>query len=246
MKHQGLFERTSILLTDEGIAKLKNSRILLAGVGGVGSFAAEALARAGIGSITLIDADVVSASNLNRQLVALESTIGQNKAEIMANRIRDINPNCQVNIITDFIKQENMDALFTQPYDYVLDAIDSLVCKVAYIRTAYEKGYRVISSMGAGGKIDPTRIQIKDVFQTHVCSLARFMRTRLKRQGVKKGAVKAVFSDELPISPLPPQPVSGDSRPRAVNGTISYLPALFGLMMAGEVIKDLIHMYTKK
>ncbi|MCF6776217.1 tRNA threonylcarbamoyladenosine dehydratase [Thiotrichales bacterium 19X7-9] len=245
MKHQGLFERTSILINDDGIEKLNKSRILLAGVGGVGSFAAEALARAGVGYIKLIDADVVSASNLNRQLVALESTIDQKKVDIMAERIKDINPNCQVDVVADFIRKDNMDEIFSEPFDYVLDAIDSLTCKVAYVRTAHEKGYRVISSMGAGGKIDPTRVQIKDVYKTSVCKLARLMRIRLKRQGVKKG-IKAVFSDEVPISPLPPEPVAGEGRARAVNGTISYMPALFGLTMAGEVIKDLIEMHTQK
>ncbi|MCF6766779.1 tRNA threonylcarbamoyladenosine dehydratase [Thiotrichales bacterium 19S11-10] len=244
MKHQGLFERTSILINDEGIKKLKSSRILLAGVGGVGSFAAEALARSGIGYIKLIDADVVTSSNLNRQLVALESTIGQNKAQIMADRIRDINPNCQVDTIEDFILRDQMDDILSEPFDYVLDAIDSLVCKVAYMRTAHEKGYRVISSMGAGGKIDPTRIQVKDIYKTDGCTLARKIRARLRRQKVKKG-IKAIFSNEQSIAPLPPQPVAATSRDRAVNGTISYMPALFGLTMAGEVIKDLIEIYTQ-
>ncbi|MCF6766591.1 tRNA threonylcarbamoyladenosine dehydratase [Thiotrichales bacterium 19S3-7] len=245
MKHEGLFERTSILISDEGIEQLKKSRILLAGVGGVGSFAAEALARAGVGYIKLIDADTVAASNLNRQLVALESTIDQKKVDIMAQRIKDINPLCQVEVIDDFIRKDTMDEIFNEPFDYVLDAIDSLTSKVAYVRTAHEKGYRVISSMGAGGKINPTTIQVKDIYKTSVCKLARLMRIRLKRQGVRKG-IKAVFSDELPIAPLPPEPVAGEGRARAVNGTISYMPALFGLTMAGEVIKDLIETYTKK
>lgn len=244
MKHQGLFERTSILLQDEGIDKLKASRILLAGVGGVGSYAAEALARSGIGYMKIIDADTVAPSNLNRQLVALNSTVNEKKVDVMAKRIHDINPNCQVEVVSEFIRQDNMEALFSEPYDYVLDAIDSLSCKVAYVRTAWEKKYRVISSMGAGGKIDPTLIQVKEIYKTKVCKLARLMRIRLKRQGVGKG-IKAVFSEESPIAPLPPEPVSGEGRERAVNGTISYMPALFGLTMAGEVIKDLIHNYTR-
>ena len=136
MKHQGLFERTSILLQDEGIDKLKASRILLAGVG---SYAAEALARSGIGYIKIIDADTVAPSNLNRQLVALNSTVNEKKVDVMAKRIHDINPNCQVDVVSEFIRQDNMEALFSEPYDYVLDAIDSLSCKVAYVRTAWEK-----------------------------------------------------------------------------------------------------------
>ncbi|WP_119342555.1 tRNA threonylcarbamoyladenosine dehydratase [Facilibium subflavum] len=239
MKHTGLFERTSILVNDTGLAALKKSHILLAGVGGVGSFAAEALARTGIGQITLIDHDVVSASNLNRQLVALNSNIGQKKAQIMKTRILDINPECKVNIIDEFIRPDDMSTVFNKPYDFVIDAIDSLSCKVAFVRSAHEKGYKVISSMGAGGKIDPTRIQVADIYKTSICKLARVMRIRLRRQKVKKG-VLAVFSTEKPIAPLPPEPVPGQGRDRAVNGTISYMPALFGLTIAGEVIKRII------
>lgn len=233
------FERTAILINDEGIEKLTNARILIAGLGGVGSYAVEALARSGIGYIKMIDHDVVSGSNMNRQLVALNSTIGKRKADVMAERVKDINPNCIVEICDDFIKVEDMDALFIEPYDYVIDAIDSLVCKVAYLRSAHEKGYKVISSMGAGGKLDPTQIKVADLYKTSVCKLAFKIRNRLRRQGVPKG-IKAVYSTEKPLPPLPPEPVPGNSRPRAVNGTISYLPALFGLTIAGEVIKDLI------
>lgn len=235
----GIFERTSILLSEEKLKKLKNARILLAGLGGVGSYAAEALARAGVGNLTFIEHDVVSASNLNRQLVALHSTINIKKSKVMLERIKDINPKCNVKILDQFIRPDDMELIFDQPYDYVIDAIDSLSCKVSFVKTAHEKGYKVISSMGAGGKVDPTKIKVTDIYKTSVCKLARVMRTRLRRQRVKKG-ILAVYSTETPLPPLPPEPVMGHGRPRAVNGTISYLPSIFGLTAAGIVIQELI------
>ena len=241
----GLFERTSILMDDKGIKTLQNAHILIAGVGGVGSFALEALARAGIGHITMIDHDVVSPSNLNRQLPALTSTIGQKKTQVMQQRIKDINPDCQVTIIDDFVRPDDMERIFNQSYDFVIDAIDSLSCKVAFVKTAHTLGYRVISSMGAGGKIDPTQIKVADIYKTSECKLARVMRVRLKRQRVKKG-ILAVYSTEKGIAPLPPEPVEGIGRDRAVNGTISYMPALFGLTVAGKVIETLIKDYLKR
>ncbi|WP_116963134.1 tRNA threonylcarbamoyladenosine dehydratase [Fastidiosibacter lacustris] len=239
MQHTGLFERTSILVNNTGIDKLKNAHVLLAGIGGVGSFAAEALVRSGVGEITLIDHDTVSTSNLNRQLVALHSTIGIKKALVMKNRILDINPSCQVNIVEDFIRTEDMNNILNKPYDFVIDAIDSLACKVAFVSTAHKKGYKVISSMGAGGKLDPTQIKVDDIYKTRVCKLAKFMRIRLRRQHVTKG-ILAVYSTENSLPPLPPEPVIGSGRDRAVNGTISYMPALFGLTIAGMVIKQIV------
>lgn len=246
MKHTGIFERTSILVTDEGIDKLKNAHVLLAGVGGVGSFTAESLARAGIGQITLIDHDVVSTSNLNRQLIALNSNIGTKKATIMRERILDINPNCKVKIIDNFIRQDTMAILFAENYDFVIDAIDSLASKVAFIAYAHNEGYNVISSMGAGCKIDPMQIKVADIYQTSICNLAKFIRIRLRRLNIKKG-ILAVYSTENSIPPLPPEPVNDTSRDRAVNGTISYMPAIFGLMISGIVIKHIIknHLQAK-
>jgi tRNA A37 threonylcarbamoyladenosine dehydratase len=235
----GLFERTSILLNDSQLNKLKNAHILLAGLGGVGSYAAEALARAGIGNLTFIEHDVVSESNLNRQLVALHSTVGKKKSAVMVERIKDINPECKITVMDQFVRPEDMDAIFDRHYDYVIDAIDSLSCKVSFVRTAHEKGYKIISSMGAGGKLDPTKIKVTDIYKTSECKLARVMRVRLKRQRVKKG-ILAVYSTEKPMPPLPPEPVAGIGRPRAVNGTISYLPSLFGLTIAGVVIQKLV------
>jgi tRNA threonylcarbamoyladenosine dehydratase len=236
----GIFERTSIILSQAQLDKLKSAHVLLAGLGGVGSYAAEALARAGIGNLTFIEHDVVSASNLNRQLVALNSTIDQKKSQVMKERVQDINPDCNVTIIDQFIRPEDMDLIFNKPYDYVIDAIDSLSCKVSFVKNAHEKGYKIISSMGAGGKIDPTKINVTDIYKTSACKLARVMRVRLKRQRVKKG-ILAVYSTEKPLPPLPPEPVGGEGRPRAVNGTISYLPSLFGLTAAGVAIQDIIN-----
>lgn len=235
---QGLFERTHILLGDEKIERLKNARVFIAGLGGVGSFAAEALARMGVGHLTLVDCDVVAASNVNRQLVALNSTVGQNKADIMAARVRDINPDVQLMVMTDFMNRELFEAHFsTYQYDYVLDCIDSLNCKVALIEVAYKLGLNIASSMGAGGKTDPSQIKVSDLYDTNVCHLASKMRQRLKRLNVGTG-IRTVYSTEPPLPPLPPAPTSA-GRPRAVNGTVSYLPPLFGFTLAGLVVRDL-------
>lgn len=233
-----LAERTHIVVGDAGLVRLRKARVFLAGLGGVGSYAAEALARMGIGQLTLVDHDVVSASNLNRQLVALNTTLGMPKARVMAERIQSINPECQVRLHTDFLTADSVPDVLAEPYDFVLDAIDSLNCKVALVATAYARGLRVVSSMGAGGKIDPSRIRTGDLFDTDICPLARHMRRRLRRRAVGRG-VLAVYSTEPPRPPLAPQPV-GRGRERAVNGTVSYLPALFGLTLAGLAIQRLL------
>lgn len=233
------FERTRILLGDEGIAALAGKHVFLAGLGGVGSYCAEALARAGIGRLTLVDHDVVAPSNINRQLPALLSTVGRSKAEVMAERIRDINPSCQLTVLREFITTENVTAIVPGDVDYVIDAIDSLACKVALVATSRQRGLKVASSMGAGNKLDPARIRLADISKTSVCPLARVMRKRLQRLHIHKG-VLTVFSDEVGRPPLPPVPVDGPGRPRAVNGTISYMPPLFGMMLAGAVIKELL------
>jgi tRNA A37 threonylcarbamoyladenosine dehydratase len=235
---QGLLERTHILLGDEKIARLQNARVFIAGLGGVGSFAAEALARMGVGNLTLVDCDVVAASNINRQLVALNSTVGQKKADVMAERVRDINPDIKLTLISEFMNRESFEAHFAQnSYDYVLDCIDSLNCKVALIEVAYKLGLNVASSMGAGGKTDPSQIKVSDIYDTNVCHLASKIRQRLKRVEVGTG-VRTVYSTEPPLPPLPPEPTS-TGRPRAVNGTVSYMPPLFGFTLAGLVVRDL-------
>ncbi len=233
------FERTHILLGDEGLRKLASKHVFLAGLGGVGSYCAEALARAGIGRLTLVDHDVVAPSNINRQLPALLSTVGQSKAELMLARIHDINPQCEVRILRVFLTTENVHDQVPADADYVIDAIDSLACKVALVVSCCHRGLKVASSMGAGNKLDPSRIQLADISKTRMCPLARVMRKRLQRHGIRKG-VLTVFSDEPSSAPLPPQPVEGPGRPRAVNGTISYMPPIFGLMLAGAVIQRLL------
>ena len=233
------FERTRILLTPAEMARLTQAHVLVAGLGGVGSYCAEALARAGVGQLTLIDHDVVSASNINRQLLALLSTVGQSKAELMAARIHDINPACKLQVIREFVTPENVIDLVPADVDYVIDCIDSLNCKVALVATSFERGLRVASSMGAGNKLDPARIRLADISQTCQCPLASVMRKRLRKRGIGTG-VLTVFTDEPGRAPLAPQPVEGRGRARAVNGTISYMPPLFGLMLAGAVVQQLI------
>ena len=233
------FTRTHILLGDDGIAKLKGMHIFVAGMGGVGSYCTEALARAGIGRLTLLDHDVVVASNINRQLPALLSTVGQSKAELMRARIADINPDCQVTLLKEFLTIDNVNDLVPADVDYVVDCIDSLSCKVALVVESHKRGLKVASSMGAGNRIDPTCIKIADISKTDKCALAKQMRLKLrKHHGIEKG-ILTVFSDEHPSKPLPPEP-TGRGRPRAVNGTISYMPPLFGMMLAGAVLKRLI------
>ncbi len=233
-----LFERTHILVGDEGLARLRGARVLLAGLGGVGSYAAEALARMGVGHLTLIDHDVVSGSNANRQLVALASTVGERKCRVMAGRIREINPGCSLQLVEEFVRGEDLPALLAGGYDFVVDAIDSLSAKVGLVEQAWRAGVPVASSMGAGGRLDPTRVRVADLYDTEVCALARQLRKRLRKRGVGRG-VLAVYSTESPLPPRPPEPVSC-GRPRAVNGTVSYLPALFGLTLAGVVTQHLL------
>ena len=233
------FERTCILVKEAGIEKLASQHVFLAGLGGVGSYCAEALARGGIGRLTLLDHDVVAASNINRQLPALISTVGRSKAELMAERISDINPQCRVTISRAFLTAENVNEIVPADADYVIDAIDSLNCKVALVAESFHRGLKVASSMGAGNKLDPSRIRLADISETRICPLASQMRKRLRKRGVESGVI-AVYTDEPPRPPLPPEPVSGRGRPRAVNGTISYMPPLFGFMLAGAVIKALL------
>lgn len=239
MKTFPQFERTLILIKEEGIAKLAAKHVFLAGLGGVGSYCAEALARGGIGRLTLLDHDVVAISNINRQLPALMSTVGMSKAELMQARIADINPECRVEIRKEFLTVENVNEIVPPDADYVIDAIDSLNCKVALVAESVKRGLKVASSMGAGNKLDPSRIRLADIAKTRICPLASQMRKRLRKRGIENG-VLTVYTDEPPRAPLPPEPVSGQGRPRAVNGTISYMPPLFGFMLAGAVIKELL------
>lgn len=233
-----LFERTHILIGDEGITKLQNSHVFLAGMGGVGSYTAEALARMGVGKMTLVDHDVVSGSNMNRQLVALKSTVGTLKADVMAQRIQDINPDCQLTLLTEFLTPDSIPAVLTQGYDVIVDAIDSLSSKSALLETAWRNDLTVFASMGAGGKLDPTQVRTGDLMDTSMCKLAKQLRSQLRKRGVGRG-IQTVYSTESPLPPLPPEPVSR-GRARAVNGTVSYMPSIFGLTLAGLVVNHIV------
>jgi tRNA A37 threonylcarbamoyladenosine dehydratase len=231
-------ERTELLLGKEKLAKLKNSNVLVVGLGGVGAYAAEQLCRAGIGKMTIVDGDVVEESNRNRQLPALISTKGQPKAEILAKRFMDINPDLKLRVVNDFIRDEQtIELLKSEPFDYVVDAIDTLSPKVFLVYHALQLKLRIISSMGAGGKMDPSKIEITDIKKSHNCKLAKMMRKRLGRLGVKKG-VKVVFSSE-DIDEKAVRIEEGQNKKSTV-GTISYMPPLFGGFIASAVIRDLI------
>lgn len=232
-----LFERSLLVFDEKGISQLQKASVLIAGIGGVGGFVAEALARAGVGHLTLVDHDVVGASNLNRQILALNSTLGQSKVAVMTQRIMDINPNCRVTQIQQFLNPDDMSNLLSTEYDAVVDAIDSLNCKVSLVESAYKKGLNIFSSMGAGRRIDPSQIRIADISKTHTCALARNMRQRLKKQGIYKG-IPVIFSTELPMKPGPMELIEG-ARGRVVNGTASYMPGIYGLMLAGLVVQKL-------
>lgn len=232
---ENIFSRTEMLIGQASVNKLKNSRVAVFGVGGVGGYVVEALARSSVGHITLIDNDVVSLSNINRQIIALHSSLGKNKTSVAAERIKDINPQITVTEINKFVLPENIDEFSFSEYDYIVDAIDTVSGKIAIIEKAYNENVPVISSMGTGNKLDPTRFEITDIYKTSVCPLARVMRYELKKRGIKK--LKVLFSKEEPL-----KPVSDDigSLRRSIPGSISFVPSAAGLIIAGEVIKDLI------
>jgi tRNA A37 threonylcarbamoyladenosine dehydratase len=231
-------ERTSLLLGEEKLERLQQAHVLVVGLGGVGAYAAEMLVRAGIGRMTIADADVVSLSNINRQLVALHSTIGRLKADILAERLRDIAPDLQLTVVVKYIRDEETDTLLdAAPYDYVVDAIDTLSPKLALIKGTLDRGYAVVSSMGAGAKTDPTQMEIADIAKTHHCPLAHMLRKRLHKIGIRSG-FRAVFSPE-PIREGA-MIVCEEENKKSNVGTISYLPALFGIGCASVVIRDLL------
>ena len=214
------------MLGKGAVDKLKSSHVAIFGIGGVGGFLAEALARAGVGKLTLIDSDRVSVSNLNRQIIATLSTVGKYKTEAMKERIADINPECMVTAVTEFYSEDT--SLPLDGFDYVADCIDSVRSKLYLITEANAKGVPLISSMGAGNKLDPTRFKVADISKTHTDPLAKVIRTELRKRGVSH--LKVVFSDEPPINP------SGERTP----GSVSFVPSVVGLIMAGEIIKDMI------
>ena len=221
-----IYTRTEMMLGEDAVKKLKGAHVAVFGVGGVGGFTVEGLCRAGVGKITLIDSDRVAVSNINRQIIATHSTVGMYKTEAMLARIRDINPECEVVIYNEFYSEENPISL--DGIDYVADCIDSVRSKLHLITEATRSGVRVISSMGAGNKLDPTRFCVADISKTHTDPLAKVIRTELRKRGINH--LKVVFSDEPPINP------SGERTP----GSISFVPSVVGLIIAGEIIKDLI------
>lgn len=230
------FARSALLLGQENIESLAQRSVLLFGVGGVGSFVAEGLARAGIGRITLVDNDTVALSNCNRQLPALHSTLGQYKAQVMADRIADINPACQVEALCLFYGPETQEAINFPQYDYVVDAIDTVTAKLLVIAQAKAAGVPVISSMGTGNKLDPSRFRIGDINKTSVCPLARVMRRELKARGIAH--VNVLWSDELPREPLDSGALPAPGR-RQTPGSLPFVPPVAGLMIAGRVVLDL-------
>lgn len=231
-------ERTELLLGNEKLEMLRRAHVLVVGVGGVGAYAAEMIARAGVGELTIADADVVGISNINRQLVALHSTVGQQKCDILAARLRDINPELKLHIVNRFIKDDQTDELLdSAKFDYVVDAIDTLSPKLALIKGSLDRGIPLVSSMGAGAKTDPTLMEIKDIAKTHHCPLAHMLRKRLHKIGIKRG-FRAVFSPE-PIREGA-MILCEEQNKKSNVGTISYIPALFGIGCASVVIRDLI------
>ena len=230
------FIRTQMLLGEEAVEKLKNSTVAVFGVGGVGSYVCEALARSGVGKLILIDGDTVAKSNINRQIIALNSTIGKPKAEVMKDRILDINVNARVVAKNIFYTPENGDEIDFCGIDYIVDAIDTVTSKLYIIEKAKKMGIPVISSMGTGNKIDATRFKISDISKTEVCPLARIMRKELKSRGIT--SPKVLWSDEKPITPTPLE--EDTDKRRKTPASVAFVPSVAGLLIAAEVIKDLI------
>ncbi|HHY60128.1 MAG TPA: tRNA threonylcarbamoyladenosine dehydratase [Clostridia bacterium] len=228
------FERTRLLIGDRGLAVLQESSVIVFGVGGVGSFAVEALARAGVGKLTLVDHDVVTWSNLNRQLPALHSTVGQPKVEVLKRRIADINPRCVVTTYREFYEAGNRELFFQEKYDYVVDAIDKIKSKVDLIEQCVRRKIPIVSSMGAGNRLDPVGFRVADISETFSCPLAKAVRKELRQKGIEQG-VKVVFSPK-PCAPV----VQRDASTERVPGSISFVPPVVGMILASVVVNDLL------
>lgn len=232
-------QRTELLVKEEGIERLQSANILIVGLGGVGSFAAEFLVRSGIGNLTIVDGDTVDITNINRQLPALNSTIGKNKTDVVAKRILDINPEINLKKINEFLEPERMEEILTQEkFDYVLDCIDSLSPKLALIITCKRKKIKLVSAMGAGGKTDPSKVMVRDISKTNNCFLAKQIRKKLKKEQIHKG-FRCVFSTEIQDENSLKM-TDGSNYKKSFYGTISYMPAIFGLYAAAEVIRFLL------
>ena len=250
------FSRTELLLGKEAMDKLKNSRVAVFGIGGVGGYVCEALVRSGIGAFDLIDDDKVCLTNLNRQIIATRKTVGKYKVDVMKERMLEINPDVNVRIHKCFFLPENADKFPFEEYDYVVDAVDTVTAKIELIMRAKEAGTPVISSMGAGNKLDASAFRVADIYKTKVCPLAKVMRRELKKRGVKK--LKVVYSEEQPIRPIedmaiscrshcicPPGAAHKCTERRDIPGSVAFVPSVVGLIIAGEVIKDLTAEYRR-
>lgn len=238
------FSRTEMLLGHDAMEKLRQARVAVFGIGGVGGHVVEALARSGVGAFVLVDKDQVSVTNINRQIIATRKTIGQNKTDVMKARILEINPNADVAVHRCFFLPENAQEFDFAAYSYVVDAVDTVTAKIAIILKAQAEHVPVISSMGAGNKLDPTKFQVADIYQTSVCPLAKVMRRELKKRGVEK--LKVVFSTELPVKRAACMHTSEavpdsntDSLCKSIPGSVAFVPSVAGLIIAGEVVKDL-------
>lgn len=230
------FLRTQLLLGETGIDRLQDSHVAIFGVGGVGSFAVEALARAGVGKITIVDFDVVDITNINRQLIALHSTIGKEKVVVLKERLADINPNLIVEARAEKVMPDTIETFFQEDYDYVIDAIDMVSSKLALLQYCVHNNINVISSMGTGNKLDPSKLTVTDIYKTSTCPLARVMRYELKKRGVKK--LQVVYSTEAPLKPILPEDMEMGAK-RTVPGSTSFVPSSAGLMLASVVIRTL-------
>lgn len=244
------FSRTELLIGTDGLNKLKNSKIAVFGIGGVGTFAVEALARSGVGKFVLVDDDDICLTNINRQLHALRSTVGKSKVETMKARILDINPKAEITTYKELYNSESAERLLANDYDYVVDAIDMVSAKLDLIERCKSRGIRIISAMGAGNKLDPTRLEVADIHKTSICPLARVMRKELRKRGIKD--LKVVYSKEEPITPLEIE--SSDCKTNCIcpnkdrtctvrhqiPGSVSFVPSAAGLIIASQIVKDLI------
>lgn len=239
MKNESWLSRTELLIGEENIRKLQDSHVLIAGLGGVGGYAAESITRAGVGSITIVDNDVISPSNRNRQLIALVSDEGKAKAEVMKHRLLNINEDLNIRVLSHYLVEETIEQTLAEEYDFVVDAIDTLSPKTHFIKESLKKGFRLVSSLGAGGRLDPTKIDIKDISETYNCTFARALRKRLHKEGIYSG-FDAVFSTEQVVKSSVVA-TNGERNKKSMVGTISYLPAIFGLMAASVVIRGIIN-----
>lgn len=237
------FSRTQLIFGEDNMERLKNARVAVFGVGGVGGYTVEALVRSGVGTLDLVDNDTVCLSNVNRQIIATTKTVGQYKVDVAKERILEINPDAVVNTYKTFYMPETKDQFDFKNYDYIVDAIDTVTGKVQLVLQAKETGTPIISSMGAGNKINPVMFEVADIYKTSVCPLAKVMRHELKKRGIKK--LKVVYSKEKPITPMQSAEEEAQGTRRSIPGSTAFVPSTVGLIIAGEVVKDILGFYNK-